>query len=232
MSERVVSEIFDKGTAESYDKKNEVFAPISENLHFLIKLILKDLPKSAKVLCVGVGTGIEIIKLAQENPGWSFLGVDPSKAMLNGCENRIKEHGLSDRCELIHGYLSDTQAGEEFDVVLCLLVAHFIKDESERNRLFQDVAKRSKSGAYLIHAEISFDMSSSEFPEILEKWKAMQSLSGASKEHLDKTLEMMNEYLLLLPPEKTEELMKGAGFSMPVSFFQSLLIRGWYAIKK
>ena len=51
-------------------------------MHFLIGLVLKELPTDARILCVGVGTGAEIFSLAEEYPEWTFVGVDPSADML------------------------------------------------------------------------------------------------------------------------------------------------------
>lgn len=51
--------------APTYDEKNQQLAPIADNMHFLIRLILKKMaPARARVLCVGVGTGAEIFSLA------------------------------------------------------------------------------------------------------------------------------------------------------------------------
>ncbi|MBK9038033.1 MAG: hypothetical protein IPL83_02540 [Bdellovibrionales bacterium] len=43
--------------AKVYDEKNRQLAPIADNMHFLIRLVLKSAPAKARVLCVGVGTG-------------------------------------------------------------------------------------------------------------------------------------------------------------------------------
>jgi hypothetical protein len=38
-----------------------VFAPMRDALNFLIRTILSELPNDAQILCVGVGTGSEVI---------------------------------------------------------------------------------------------------------------------------------------------------------------------------
>lgn len=59
---------FGRDVADAYDARNNALAPISNNLHFLLRLVLADLPVDARVLCVGVGTGAEILSLASAFP--------------------------------------------------------------------------------------------------------------------------------------------------------------------
>lgn len=231
MPNKSVIGIFDNTPSETYDERNKRLAPILENLHFLIPLILEKLPSDARILCVGVGTGIEIVKLAKAHPDWGFSGIDPSKTMLEGCKKRLESEGLSDRCELYHGYVSDLPHMGEYDAVLCLLVMHFVKDLVERKEMLRETAKCLQPGGYLINAEISYDTSIPEYTNIMEKWMAMQTSSTLSKEQAENMIKMMNEHLLILSPSATEELIRESGFPMPIQFFQSLLIHGWYSQK-
>lgn len=231
MSNKTVIEIFDQTPSETYDERNKRLAPILENLHFLIPLILEKLPKDARILCVGVGTGIEIVKLAKANPDWEFVGIDPSKTMLEGCKKRLESEGLLERCELHNGYVSDLPHMGDFDAVLCLLVMHFIKDLGERKETLREMNKYLKPGGYLINAEISYDTSTPEYMNIMEKWMAMQTSSTGNKEQAENMIKMMNEHLLILSPSATEKLLQESGFPMPIQFFQSLLVHGWYSQK-
>ena len=223
-------EFFDKQASESYDQRIKPIAPIIDNLHFLIRLILKDLA-DPHILCVGVGTGTEILELARAFPSWRFTGIDPSASMLDVCRRRLHQADLLTRCELYHGYLSDLPKIERFDAILCLLVAHFIKDSRERQALFSEMTARLKTAGYVIHAEISYDLSAAEFPDIGEKWKALHRVAGASEERVENILKTLQEDVAVLPPASTEHLFRNSGLPMPIPFFQSLLIRAWYAQK-
>ncbi len=232
MSTKAPTEFFDKRASESYDERAKRTGSINDNVHFLIRLILTDLSPEANILCVGVGTGTEILELAQAYPNWRFKGVDPSASMLDVCRDRLQKQGLLTRCELFHGYLSDFPETEEFDAVICLLVTHFIKDSEKRQELFNGIAKRLKPNGYLINSEIGYDMSSPHFPDLLEKWKAMQRCAGAAEEKVTNILKTLREDLSILAPSSTEDFLRKSGFSMPIQFFQSLLIRAWYSQKK
>lgn len=74
--------VFDKERASTSDTRAARVAPLRDALHLSIRLVLSDLPSDARILCVGVGTGLELIYLAQEFPQWQFTAVEPATAML------------------------------------------------------------------------------------------------------------------------------------------------------
>ena len=220
---------FSQDVADAYDRRNRALAPISDSLHFLLRLVLADLPPNARVLCVGVGTGAEILSLAAAYPGWSFVGVDPSVEMLAVGRRRLEQAGVMRRCELVHGYVEDAPR-EAFDAVVSLLVAHFIKREG-RPGFYAAIHDRLKSGGRYVSAEISGDLDAPEFPAMLENWKQVQTLMGATPQSLAQLDGMMREALGVLPPEETQALWRAAGFGMPIPFFQAFMIRGWHAVR-
>jgi tRNA (cmo5U34)-methyltransferase len=216
--------------AKVYDERNRPLASIADNMHFLIRLILKDVPVRARVLCVGVGTGAEILSLSKAYPEWTFVGVDPSTGMLDVCRGRLKEASVLDRCDLIHGYVGDAPAGENFDVALSILVAHFIKRE-ERLHFYRAMNSRLRKNGILINTEISFDLDSPEFPSMLKNWEAIQALMGATPESLANLSVQLREMLTVVSPQETEALLKNSGIPVPVQFFQAFMISGWYGTK-
>lgn len=232
MSQKAVSTFFDKKASEGYDERNRKMSSIAGNLHFLIGLVLDDLPDDAHILCVGIGTGEEVLALSAAHPNWHFTGIEPSAPMIEVCQKKMEEQGLSGRCTLQHGYLSDLEDTQKFDAVLCLLVTHFVTDHDERQTMFTNMYSRLKPGGYLINADISDDMDSPEFKSILGKWKAMHRLSGASEQTLEFIEKAMETQLSVLSKSKMEEFLRNAGFHLPVQFFQSLLIRAWYSRKE
>lgn len=221
---------FNQDIADAYDRRNAGLKPISDGLHFLMRLTLADLPADATVLCVGVGTGAEILSLAEACPGWSFVGVDPSNEMLGVCRFRLEQAGVIDRCELVHGYVEDV-ADQGFDAVISLLVAHFIKRE-DRPDFYSAIHARLRPGGRFVSAEISGDLNGPEFPAMLEDWKQVQTLMGATPDSLARLPEMMRDALGVVPVAETEALWRAAGFAQPVPFFQAFMIRGWHATRR
>ncbi|WP_375173810.1 class I SAM-dependent methyltransferase [Pseudooceanicola sp.] len=218
---------FDTEMASAYDARNSALAPISDNMHFLIRLALEDLPDRARVLCVGVGTGAEILSLARARPGWRFIGVDPSPAMLSVCRDRLQAEGLMDRCDLIEGYVQDAPS-DTCDVVLSVLVAHFIRRE-DRPAFYTAIRERVKPGGVYVTAEICQDLTSPEYPEMLTYWKRVQSRMGATPESLENLPELLRANLGVISPEETRALLTAAGFTSVTEFFQAIMIRGFIA---
>lgn len=221
--------LFNQEMADAYDARNSGLKPISDNLHFLMRLVLADLPTDARVLCVGVGTGAEILSLAQSYPGWSFVGIDPSAEMLRVARHRLEAAGVLDRCELMQCFVEDAPSGS-FDAVISLLVAHFIKRDG-RPAFYSAIYDRLKRGGQFVSAEISTDLNAPEYQAMLENWKQVQTLMGATPESLAKLSDMMRDVLGVLSPGDTEALWRDAGFSLPIPFFQAFMVRGWHATK-
>lgn len=216
--------------ARFYDERNRQLAPIADNMHFLIRLILQNSPILSRVLCVGVGTGAEIISLAETFPEWTFVGVDPSIGMLDVCRERLSDAGVLDRCELIQGYVHDVPQGENFNVALSILVAHFVKHE-ERLSFYQAMCGRLCANGILVNTEISFDLNSPEFPLMLKNWQAVQSMMGATPESIATLPMQLREMLSVISPKETERLLNQSGINLPVRFFQAFMINGWYGVK-
>lgn len=216
--------------ARSYDEKNRQLAPIADDMHFLIRLILKNAPVRARVLCVGVGTGAEIFSLASAYPEWTFVGVDPSVGMLDVCREKLKSAGVLDRCELIHGYVHEVPQGESFDVALSILVGHFVKRE-DRLSFYKAMTDRLRTNGILVNTEISFDLNSREFPSMLKNWESVQQLMGATPDSIANLSQVLREMLSVISPRETESLLQQSGIQLPIRFYQAFMISGWYGVK-
>ncbi len=216
--------------AQQYDERNRKLAPISENLHFLLRLVLERLPARARILSVGAGTGAEILTLARAFAGWTFVAVEPSRPMLEVCRERLQSAGVLDRCELVHGFAQDLPADPSFDAACAILVAHFV-GRDERAGFYRAMADRLRDGGTLVSAEISFDLNSATFAPMLENWGSVQSLMGASTESVAALPKVLREVLTVLAPEETEALLRQSGIALPVRFFQAFLISAWYGVK-
>lgn len=222
---------FGKDRAKFYDQSNSHLVPILANLHYLIKIVLSELPPDSKILCVGAGTGSEIIELAEAFPKFTFLAVEPSESMLEVCREKLQKLNLIDRCDLICGNIEDIPDTSEYNAALCLLVLHHTSIE-DRTRIVAGISKRLKNLGYFICAEISYDPSSVVFADIVEKWKSLIRKSGAPEDKIQNLPKMMIEHLFVQTPSEVEHMLITNSFLAPIQFFQSLLIRAWYSQKK
>lgn len=223
------SELFNANTAAAYDERSRRIGAIREHLDLLIHLVLSPLPDNARVLCVGIGTGTELLALAARHPGWSFTGVEPAEAMLAICQRKVADAGLDDRVELIHGYVDDVPLPGRFDAALCLLVSQFVLDPDARTGLFRAIHDRLVPGGLCINAEISGDPDSPVYADLMGVWQAMHAAAGAPPENLAAIPANLRKHVAVIPPDAIEALLRAAGFAQPVRFLQSLFIHGWYA---
>lgn len=60
--------VFDKERASSYDAQYAKLDSRRDALNLFVHLVLADLPAEARILCVGVGTGAEMLDLAEAFP--------------------------------------------------------------------------------------------------------------------------------------------------------------------
>ncbi len=105
MQNQKSSIVFDQDRASSYDQRFAKLAPLRDALHLLIRMVLAELPANARILCIGVGTGAELIYLAQAFPRWRFTAVDPAAPMLDICRQRAEEWDIASRCTFHEGIL-------------------------------------------------------------------------------------------------------------------------------
>jgi hypothetical protein len=64
--------------AAAYDRARAPLASTHGALHLFANAVLSSPDDASRVLWVGVGTGDELIHLAQMNPSWTFAVVEPS----------------------------------------------------------------------------------------------------------------------------------------------------------
>lgn len=216
--------IFNKENASSYDNQRAKLAPIKDALHLCIRMKLSDLPVDARILCVGVGTGAELIYLAQEFPQWNFTAVEPSPEMLKICRQRAEECGIVSRCTFHEGYLDSLPDSNYFDAATSILVSHFIVESEKRSGFFAEIAARLQPGGWLINADLAFDMSTSDYKDILDVWINMHDYAD-----MPTNVDSFGRSVALLPADKVESIIKSSGFDSPVLFFQTLFIHAWFS---
>ena len=202
------------------------FVPGFDALHAMTGLLLAErAPQDARVLVLGAGGGLELKALAEARPGWTFVGVDPSKAMLGQAERTL---GPSmERVTLVEGYIGDAPAGP-FDAATCLLTLHFL-DAAEREDTVRAIHRRLKPGAPFVAAHSSFPQADGARARWLARYAAYAVASGAEPEHVEKTQAAVDASLQLFDPERDAAILRAGGFHRPELFFATFTWRGWIA---
>lgn len=214
--------------ASSYDQRYARLAPLNDALHLLLRILFADLPADARLLCVGAGTGAELLSLAEHFPQWQFTAVEPAPAMLAICRQRAEAAGIASRCVFYEGYLDTLPDGTAFDAATSLLVSHFLLNEQELQQFFAQIAARLRPGGGFVNSVIASDLSSPEYARLLPIWLRMQKYAGISDEEVETIRAALGQTVAPKPLPQVAALIEASGFDAPTLFFQSLLIHAWY----
>jgi tRNA (cmo5U34)-methyltransferase len=221
---------FDRANASAYDERFAKLAPFRDALHFIISAVFSHLPADARILCVGAGTGSELLYLAQAFPAWSFTAVEPSAAMLEVCRRKAKEAGIADRCTFHEGYLDSLPSSSgPFHAATSLLVSQFILDAKARANFFRAIAARLLPDGILATADLATDLASSAGQSLLEVWLRLMKTTDLSPEQLEGLRTAYGRDVAVLPPQEVSAIVASGGFEDPVLFLQTGLIHAWYA---
>jgi tRNA (cmo5U34)-methyltransferase len=84
------------------------------------------------MLCIGAGTGPELLYLVERFISWQFDIIEPSEPMLKICIEQCNTAGIDSRCNFHLGDLDTFVTNESYDVATSFLVSHFITDRTQR----------------------------------------------------------------------------------------------------
>lgn len=222
--------LFDR-QAPCYDSQWNRMAPINNCLYFFLEPLLENLEEKARILCVGAGTGKEILFLANRFPQWHFTIVEPSGSMLNICREAIDEAGFKSRCIFHEGYLDTLPSSANHDAATCFAVSHFFLDIQERSEFFRQISDRLKTGGILVSSDLASDVTSDNYHQLLELWANVMSNSEISDKNIRKIKETYAKDVAILPPIEVASIIASAGFEFPVQFYQAGLIHAFFAKK-
>ncbi len=226
MNQDEITRLFDQQAA-GYDAQWARTHPIRDCLHLLLDSAFAALPADARILCVGAGTGAELLHLARNHPGWQFTAVEPSGAMLAPCRQAAARENLSARCHFHEGYLESLPDTGRFDAATCFLVSQFILDTTLRTGFFREIAHRLAPGAILASSDLAADVQSPAYDVLLRAWMNMMAAAEVSADAMQRMRDAYARDVGILPPEQIAALIAAGGFQPPVRFFQAGLIHGW-----
>lgn len=211
-----------------YIQRTERIVPGLHDLHKMAALLLAErTPSAAEVLVLGAGGGLELKALAERQPHWRFIGVDPSAQMLDLARTLLGPLGT--RVMLHEGYI-DSAAEGPFDAATCLLTLHFLAKD-ERLRTLRELHRRLKPGAPLVVAHHSFPNQGPDQDLWLMRNAAFASPAGSPPEQAMGNIAAMKAHLPVLTPEQDTALLHQAGFVDVQLFYCALTFKGWVAYR-
>lgn len=212
---------FNAGHAVSYAEGPPRQVPGFAGLHRMTSMLLAErVPAHGRVLILGAGGGLELKALADDHPGWTFAGVDPSADMLRVAEQIVGSHAK--RIHFHEGYIDAAPAGP-FDGAVCLLTLHFVP-RGQRVETLRQIHRRLVPGAPFVIAHISFPQTEPE----RSMWIARHvAFGGVDPANAESARQAIATRLSILSPEEDEALLRQAGFSNVSLFYAGLSFRGW-----
>lgn len=210
-----------------YDEIARILLPGYEAMHTMALSILKShLPKTANLLIVGAGTGMELIRYSQSNPKWSFLGIDPSANMLEIARAKIEQHNLSERITLQQTYTHELPLAPLYDAATSILVMHFIPDDGKLAFL-QSIAQRLKQKAPFILVDIFGEKGTPQFERITTYIQSYWQEMGRPEENIQEMITIINKGVYTISEAHVFKLLQQAGFTNITRFYTGLWVGGW-----
>jgi len=219
----------DRALSASYEQGPRWFVPGYDASHVMAAVLLRDrIGDRGRILVIGAGGGVELSVFAAECDGWSFVGVDPSREMLEQARLKVEAVGASSRVSLVQGYTEDAPR-ERFDAATAFLCLNFIPDDGRRRDALREIRSRLVPAGTFLMINGCTDMRAPRFDEHLRLYTAFARRNGAPAEVVEGAVRMQRESLFYVLPDREEELLKQAGFRDLRLFFCALWIHGWLA---
>ena len=221
---------FDMEMAREYDKGIRRALPTYDAMFRIVQSFLRaHVKEEANILVVGAGGGNEIVTFGKANPTWTFVGVDPSEAMLEVALQKAKNEGIEERVTIQTGTIEQVDLTGVFNGATCLLVLHFVETVEEKLSLLKTVNESLEPGSPFVLVTMYGDQSEPEFDVRMNLWKSIWlDLTDLTKDEVEGMEESVRE-LSFSSSTEIEELLEQAGFERVTQFFSTTLFGGWIA---
>ncbi|MFG1225742.1 class I SAM-dependent methyltransferase, partial [Xanthobacter wiegelii] len=187
-------------------------------------LMAETAPADGRILVVGAGGGLELRAFAEAQPGWGFVGIDPSAEMLKLATRTLGP--FADRVDLQQGYIGSAPTGP-FDAACCLLTLHFVPLEDRLSTL-TEIRRRLKPGAQFVSAHHSAPDGPAR-DLWFDRFGAFAAGNGVAFAPRSGGARAVGARLPILSPEEEVDILRTAGFTDPQLFYAALTFRGWVA---
>lgn len=214
---------------DDYARLAEQFIPGRRAIFAILEAsFLELLPQgAARILVVGAGGGEEILRLGQNNPQWSFVGIDTYEPMVELANKRLSEAPVAARAVVQNGTIEDLD-DKNFDCATCILTAHFVPDDGAKLAFFKAIHARLKPGAPLAIVD-GVGVAGDEQTELLRRiWQRHAVLNGVAAAAAETNAENFKK-VATVSVAREEELLTSAGFERLTPIFRGLAIHGWLA---
>lgn len=216
-------------TIDEYATLAEQFIPGRRAIFAIVEsALLELLPEGQlRILVVGAGGGEEILRLGENNPDWSFVGVDTYEPMVALARKRLAETSVGARSR-VETLAIDALDDRGFDAATCILTAHFVPDDGAKLAFLKDIHARMKPDAPLAIVD-GVGVAGDEKTELLRRLWIRHAIRNGVAPDVAKANSENFEKVAVVSEEREEELLASAGFKRITPIFRGLAIKGWLA---
>lgn len=152
---------------------------------------LLPMQKSANILDLGCGTGLELEEYFKLNPSARVTGIDLSRGMLDGLLKKLGKYDVT----TIHGSYFDVPLGEKaYDAAVSVESLHHFKKD-DKVSLYKKLRASLKDGGYFILTDYIIDCAETESALMLEfaRLRGLQGKNDGNLYHFDTPLTCEHE---------------------------------------
>jgi len=121
---------------------------------------------------IGCGPGDVMVRLARQRPDLHITAIDASAPMITLARDAVMTNGLSDRIELIQGYVPGVDLkAHSFDAVLSKDLLHHVPDPSV---LWREIARLARPGAVVYVMDLLRPLTHEEARRIVDRVAARE----------------------------------------------------------
>lgn len=224
---------FGKNVAGVFDDMVNRSVPYYGEMQRMIAELAADHAKQdSYVYDLGCSTGTTMIGMNTTVPeNIEFIGVDDSAQMLEKCDAKLKEAGLTRKYQLVNADLSKgVQISNASVVVLCLTL-QFIRPVY-RERLVQSIYDGLQTDGVLILIEKILAEESSFNRDFIKYYYDMKRRHSYSEMEISQKREALENVLIPYKLSEDNLLLRESGFAHVEIFFKWYNFAGLIAIKK
>ncbi len=178
------------------------------------------------VLIIGCGTGYELEYLLTCFPNWKFVACDLSATMLAKAHARIQAIGKEASVEFICGDFAAHCSTETFDLVLSVLVSHFVAHKDKQTFFAQIADVLKQHGMFL-----TFDLMAFQQQNEVQILQYIVQQQGLTARQTTVMLERLKDDYAVLTEVETRQYFQQAGLENTQKFIQLAGYSGFYAFK-
>lgn len=225
---------FNEETAEIFDDMVNRSIPFYNEIQNMIEqLVTYNLYPKSNVYDLGCSTGATLVKLTSNYKGndIKFIGIDGSEAMLNKAREKLKKHGLLDRCILQNKDLNKEIKIENASAVILNLTLHFIRP-TNRDSLISRIYLGLREKGCLILVEKILPENATLRRGFSELYHNFKEKNGYSRQEIEQKRINLENILIPYSFDENCKLLRKNGFSEIEEFFRWYCFCGIIAFKK